>query len=143
MDPPSIAVSALSRRPLCHLNVEMSDYLAAGRRHPDYTQTLPPDIKVIELFSPAVGVRRFKRFEVINPTGSPYQILWKSKSEEEKAPIECDTPSAFVSSGKRYAVTFSYTPISVKTLEVQFEFSIPEHGVIIPVLVVGRIMPNV
>jgi hydrocephalus-inducing protein len=142
MDPPAIAVSAFSRRPLCHLNVEMSDYLSAGRRHPDYTQPLPPDIQVIELFSPAVGMRRFRRFEVINPTASPYQVAWKRKWEGAKCPIECDTPNAFVSSGKRYSVSFSYTPISVKTVEVQFDFKILKHGVLIPFLIVGRILPN-
>jgi hydrocephalus-inducing protein len=143
MDPPSIFVSALSRRPLCHFNVEMSDYLSAGRRHPDYTEPLPEGVKVIELFSPAVGVRRFKRFEIVNPTSSPYEIEWRMKNEVDKSPIECQTREAFVSSGKRYLLSFSYTPVSVKTLEVQFEFSIPEHHVAIPVLVVGRIMPNV
>jgi hypothetical protein len=39
-------------------------------------------------------------------------------------------------------VSFSYTPVSVKTVEVQFEFSIPEFEITIPVLLVGRIMPN-
>jgi hydrocephalus-inducing protein len=143
MEPPSIFVSAFSRRPLCHFNVEMSDYLSAGRRHPDYTEPLPEGVKVIELFSPAVGVKRFKRFEIVNPTSSPYDINWIMKNEVDKSPIECETRNAFLSSGKRYSVSFSYTPVSVKTLEVQFEFSIPEHHVAIPVLVVGRIMPNV
>jgi hydrocephalus-inducing protein len=108
----------------------MSDYLTAGRKHPDYTQPLPPDIKVIELFSPGVGQRRFRRFELINPTASPYQITWKMKWDGERCPIECDTPNAFVSSGKRHSVSFSETSISVKTLEVQLEFKILEHGIL-------------
>jgi hypothetical protein len=56
--------------------------------------------------------------------------------------MECDTPSAFVSSGKRYSVSFAYTPISVKTLEVQFEFTVLGHGMVIPIFVVGRILSN-
>jgi hydrocephalus-inducing protein len=140
MDPAVIVVTALSRRPLCHFNVEVSDYLSAGRRHPDYVDVLPEGIRVIEIFSPAVGVRKFKRFEVINPTSSPYEIVWVQRSE--KNAIECETPNALVSSGKRYSVSFSYAPTSVKTVEMQFDFMIPSHAVTIPVLLVGRIMPR-
>jgi hydrocephalus-inducing protein len=142
MGPPTISVQAFSRRPLCHFNVPLSDYLTSGARHPDYTDPLPLDTKVIELFSPALGVKRLKRFEIINPTSSPYQIVWTMKSNFDKSPVECDTPTALVSSGKRYSVSFSYTPISVKTVEVQFDFTIPEFEITIPVLLVGRIMPN-
>jgi hydrocephalus-inducing protein len=140
MEPARLMVTALSRRPLCHFNVEVSDYLSAGRRHPDYVDVLPEGIRVIEMFSPAVGVRKFKRFEVINPTSSPYEIVWVPRSE--KNAIECETPNALVSSGKRYSVSFSYTPTSVKTVEMHFDFMIPSHAVTIPVLLVGRIMPR-
>lgn len=142
-EPPKIALSGFSRRPLCHFNVEMSDYLTAGRRHPDFTEPLPADCKVIELFSPHVGAKRFKRFEIINPTSSPYEIVWTLKSSPENLSIACDSENAFVSSGKRYSASFSYTPTTAKTVEVLWEFSIPEHGISIPFLTVGRIMPTV
>lgn len=142
MEPPVVTVSAFSRRPLCHFNVEMSDYLSAGRRHPDYTDPLPADIKVIEIFAPTVGAKRYKRFEIINPTASPYEVKWILRSNPENCPIDCDTPSAFISSGKRFSASFSYTPNSVKTVEVLWEFQIPEHDVSIPFLTVGRIMPT-
>ena len=141
-DLPKISISAFSRRPLCHFNVEMSDYLTAGRRHPDYTDPLPTDIKVIEIFSPVVGAKRFKRFEIINPTSRPYEVKWVLKSDPQNCSIECDTPNAFISSGKRYNASFSYSPTSVKTVEVLWDFLIPEHGVCIPFLIVGRIMPT-
>jgi hydrocephalus-inducing protein len=41
--PPELNVSGRSRRPLCHFNIKMSDYLSAGRRHPNYTDPLPAD----------------------------------------------------------------------------------------------------
>ena len=142
MEPPRITVSGISRRPLCHFNVEMSDYLTAGRRHPDYTEPLPEGIRVIELFSRGIGVRSVKRFEVINPTSSSYEINWERVGDGSVDPINCDTPSALVSSGKRYMVSFSFLPTSVKTVESQWIFRIPEHGVKVDFLVVGRIVPK-
>lgn len=142
MKPPSIKVTGFSRRPLCHFNVDMSDYISAGRRHPDYTEELPDDVKVIEIFSPSVGTRSTKKFEIINPTASPYQVNWTIDYDASGGALFCDTPSAVVSSGKRHMASFTYLPTSVKTLEKLYEFHIPEHNVRIPFLVVGRIMPN-
>ncbi|KAH0793443.1 hypothetical protein GPJ56_002672 [Histomonas meleagridis] len=140
MDPPTINVIAFSRRPLCHFNLQMSDYLK--RRHPDYNYQLPENIKVIEMFSGAIGIKTFKKFEIINPTASPYQIVWIMKSNPKNSPIECLTPNVLMSSGKRYKMSFSYLPTSVKTVEVLWEFRVVEYNISIPVLTVGRIMPN-
>lgn len=143
MEPPAIIVSGLSRRPLCHFNVEMSDYISAGRRHPDYTDVLPEDIRVVELFSTGIGKRATKKFEVINPTASSYEVNWsKVGAQNAKDPIVCDTPAALVSSGKRYMVAFSYLPTSSRIVESQWDFHIPEHGVTVHFLIVGRIVPT-
>ena len=83
MEPPRITVSGISRRPLCHFNVEMSDYLTPGRRHPNYTEPLPEGIRVIELFSHGIGVRSVKNFEVINPQHRRRTKLTGKKSETE------------------------------------------------------------
>ncbi|OHT01013.1 hypothetical protein TRFO_07679 [Tritrichomonas foetus] len=142
MKPPEIVVTGFSRRPLCHFNVEMSDYISSGRRHPDYTQELPEDVKVIEIFSPAVGSRSTKKFDIINPTSAPYEIAWSVVYDTSHGSIFCDTPNAFVSSGKKHVASFTYLPSSVKTVEKLFEFQIPEHNVRVTMLIVGRIMPN-
>ena len=142
MDPPEISVSGLSRRPLCHFNVEMSDYITAGRRHPDYTEPLPENIRVIELYSKGIGKKSTKRFEIINPTSSSYEVNWTRVTNDPNDPIKCDTPTALVSSGKRYFVSFSYVPTSVRTVESQWVFNIPEHGVKVDFLVVGKIVQN-
>lgn len=142
MKPPQIKVTGFSRRPLCHFNVEMSDYLSAGRRHPDYVEELPPDTKVIELFSPAIGTRSTKKFEIINPTSSPYEIAWSLEHDDSNGSIFCDSSNSIVSSGKRHTASFTYLPNSVKTVESLYEFQIPEHNIRIPVLIVGRIMPK-
>ncbi|OHS93646.1 hypothetical protein TRFO_11642 [Tritrichomonas foetus] len=154
MPRPEIYVTGISRRPICHFNLETSDYLSAGRRHPDYTETLPEGVKVIELFSKGIGQKTTKKFEIINTTETPYEILWERKSDfcnthtlqlKNTAlcePINCETPRTMISSGKRHIATFSYVPGSVKTIESLWEFKIPEYGVHIPLLIVGRIMPH-
>ncbi|OHT07947.1 hypothetical protein TRFO_05070 [Tritrichomonas foetus] len=138
MEPPIIDVSGLSRRPLCHFNVEQSDYLT--RRHPDYTNKLPEGIHVIEMFSKGINQKTIKKFELINPTSAPYEMEWIYVGEG-KSPIYCETPNGLISSGKRSSVSFAYNPVSLKTIESQWEFQIPEHNVRVSFLFVGRIMP--
>jgi hydrocephalus-inducing protein len=140
-EPPALLLSGLSRRPLCHFNVELSDYLTAGRRHPDYTYKLPDDIKIIEFFAKGIGQKISKRFELINPTASAYEITWKYIGEGQ-TPVMCETPQGLISSGKRSFVMFAYLPVSVKTIESLWEFQIPEQSVRVPFLFVGRIMPQ-
>jgi hydrocephalus-inducing protein len=140
-EPPVIQLSALSRRPLCHFNVELSDYISAGRRHPDYNYKLSDDIHVIELFSRGLGQKTIKRFELINPTASAYEITWKYIGEGP-SPISCETTQGLISSGKRSNVLFGYVPVSVKTVESLWEFQIPEQSVRVQFLFVGRIMPQ-
>ena len=132
-------MSAFSRRPFCHFNVDTSDYLT--RRHPDYTVKLPSDIKVIELNSKGVGVSITKKIELINPTSSPYEAVWQYIGEGP-TPFECGNPKGLISSGKKAWVTFTFTPVSVKTIESNWEFLIPEHNLRVPFLFVGRIVPN-
>ena len=140
--PPIINVNAISRRPLCHFCVDTSDYITAGRRLPEYNYELPSDIKVIEIYAGGIGKKAFRRFEIINPTASAYEIEWVKKMPENSNVIVCDTPRALVSSGRRYTITFTYTPESVKTVEFLWEFRIPEHQTSLQFLTVGRIAPK-
>jgi hydrocephalus-inducing protein len=139
--PLKIAVSGFSRRPLCHFNVPLSDYISGGRRHPDYTFPLPADIRAIEIFAAAVGMRTQQRFEILNPTGTAYEIQWIVLTDTSNGQMTCETATAFVPSGRKHMATFSYVPLSVKTVETVFEFQIPEHNIRVPLLVVGRIIP--
>ena len=143
MEPPVINISGLSRRPLCHFNIKMSDYISAGRRHPDYTYELPPDTHVIEVFAHKTGQKTNIRFDIINPTGTPYEMIWKRMPEPDAAissAVTCETPAALISSGKRYFVNFTFTPTSQKLVESLWEFSIPEHNATAYLLIVGRIV---
>jgi hydrocephalus-inducing protein len=142
MDPAVVRVSGLSRRPLCHIDVPMSDYISAGRRHPAYTDPLPDDVRVIEVFSRKIGLKTEKCFDVINPTSMPYEVKWQRADRSDQRIVQCLTPHALISSGKRYRVKFAYTPVSVKTVESQWVFVIHEHNITIHFLIVGRIMPS-
>lgn len=140
--PPSVRVTGLSRRPLCHFNVQLSDYLT--RRHPDYTYKLPNDVKVIEIFAKKVGAKAMYRFEVINPTSSPYEVTFSrvDNGEPLSSKVNCETPNALLSSGKRFSAAFSFVPDSHKTIESLWEFKIGGHDGVVTILVVGRIMPQ-
>ena len=140
--PPIVNITGFSRRPLCHFDVTMSDYISAGRRHPDYTYPLPDGIKVMEIFSGKVGLRNIKKFAIINATNEPYETRWINISDNSNGAIACITPQALISSGKKYQMSFSYTPASVKTVESLWEFQIPAHQISVKLLVVGRIMPH-
>ena len=140
MEPPRIDVSGFSRRPLCHFNVNLSDYISAGRRHSDYNYPLPDDVRVLELFSSGIGKKTFKKFEIVNTTSHPYEIVWTKNQEHSNDSIVCETTRSFISSGTGFSVSFSFLPKSVKTVESLWNFAIPEHQVQIPFLIVGRIM---
>jgi hydrocephalus-inducing protein len=71
-----IHVTGFSRRPLCHFNAILSDYISGGRRHPDYTYPLRDDVKVIKIFAKGVGARTLKKFDIISPTSAGYEIVW-------------------------------------------------------------------
>jgi hydrocephalus-inducing protein len=142
MDPAVVRVTGLSRRPLCHIDVPMCDYISAGRRYPAYNDPLPDDVRVVEVFSRKIGLKTEKSFDVINPTSMPYDIKWHRADKSDKRIVQCLTPQAVVSSGRRYRVKFAYTPVSVKTVESQWVFAIQEHNITIHFLIVGRIMPS-
>lgn len=136
-DPPRITLNGLSRRPLCHFNVKVSDYLE--RRHPDYTYELPDDVKVIEIYSKSPKIKASFKLEVINPTLAPYDTFWSVINDNSNGAISVENTSALVSSGKRYMFMISFLPNSAKLVESLWEFNIPDHGIKIPFLFVGRI----
>jgi hydrocephalus-inducing protein len=138
---PDVFVSGMSKRPICHFNVELSDYLSAGRRHPDYVYPVPDDVRVVELFSRGIGQRSIKKFEIINATSQPYEIFWTRDPNHSSAVISCGYPRMLISSGKRSGAMFAFHPVSVKTVESIWIFSVPEHDITVTFLVVGRIMP--
>jgi len=129
------SLTGLSRRPICHFNIVTSDYL--GRRHPDFSGALSDRVKAVELLSRAVHTKSQKRLEDrsirLRPRmrrgGRPWATVGPAGSRAR----------ALMSSGKRYFFVFSFTPSSLHVVESLWEFSIPEHGIKVPFLFVGRI----
>ena len=135
--PPSVTMSGLSRRPLCHFNIPFSDYLS--RRSPECTEALPEGVRVIEIFSKGVRSRSVKKVEVINPTASGYEARWSMIRDNSNGAITCDQPKMLISGGKKQFFSFSFSPRDASCVECLYEFDIPEHNVKAYFLFVGRI----
>jgi hydrocephalus-inducing protein len=137
---PEISVTGFSRRPICHVNAELSDYISAGRRHPDYSYPLPDGVRVIELLSTGIGVLSRRRFEIINTTQTAYEIIWKRVKEHTTHVIDCEVPRALIPSGHRHVASFTYNPTSLKAVESLWIFTIPNHDITAHFLIIGRNM---
>ncbi|KAH0787169.1 hypothetical protein GPJ56_008883 [Histomonas meleagridis] len=142
MKPPLLNLSGISKRPLCHFNVQMSDYLTANRRSPLYKDKLPDNVQVFEIISKRINEKVLKNFDIINPTAIPYEVDWNQVTKDKNCPIKCLVPHALISSGKKYNFAFSFCPNSMKTVETLWVFTIKEHDIRINFLIVGRILPE-
>jgi hydrocephalus-inducing protein len=134
---PKIMMTGLSRRPLCHFNVQVSDYLT--RRHPDFTYQLPEDVKTIEVFSTDVKVKSVKKVEVINPTATPYEATWTLLQDNAGGTIVSESRASLLSGGKPHIFLFTYTPATPKVVECLYTFEIPVHNIKVVFLFVGRV----
>ena len=116
-DPLCVNIFARSRRPLCHFDLENSDYASrreaglpgpSGRPGP-----LDSNVRIIEMKSLGTHVRNTKRFYVVNPTDTSYEFIW----EPLYVPVgqqqlwRCVTQRGVVLSGKRYEMCFEYTRV--------------------------------
>ena len=135
--PLKLNINGFSRRPVCHFNISVSDYLT--RRHPDFKYPLPDGVRVVECFSSGVRVKSPTRIEIVNPTGVAYETKWTVLSDNSDNTITCESMNALVSSGKRYIFVFNYTPSTPNLVESLWEFSVPSQNIKVPFLFVGRI----
>lgn len=144
MNPPDIRVTGRSRRPVCHFYLETSDYLTANRRHPDFTDPLPKDVRVVEICASKLKKLYTKKFGILNTTDTPYEVTWEriDKNDDDFCPIICSYPRALISSGKQHMAQFSYRAVSAKTVESLWLFSIPEYNIHITFLFVGKMVPR-
>jgi len=86
---PMIAVKGRGLLPYCHVELEESDYISAGRRDPDLPGPggaasglgLDPATRVIELECVGLNSRVLKEFDIINPTNVDYEFEWVCLSE--------------------------------------------------------------
>ncbi|OQR91449.1 hydrocephalus-inducing protein [Achlya hypogyna] len=128
----SIAVRGSSLRPVCHVDLEPSDYAQrrslsmvgpAGELGP-----LDASVRVVEMESLGVRVRNTRRFYVINPTNVSYEFAWVPEGRVSPA-FRCATPKGLMLSGKRCEMVFEFTPTQMELEEMFWRLKIDHFHV--------------
>jgi len=74
---------------------------------------------VVEMTSLGTAVRNVRRFFVLNPTSISYEYKWAhvpvKGRENEASPFQCRTSAGVISAGRRYEMTFEFTPLVDET----------------------------
>ena len=146
---PVLEITGKSARPLCHLELEESDWLSGGRRPPTLTtpggKPVDPSSRCMEFESLGTQVRNTRRFFVMNPTNISYKYRWECDDGTGAAvahlahAFKCVHKEGFVLSGKKSEMVFEYTPDSDQLLESFWRFVIPEHDISVPFILVGHV----
>eukprot|EP00961_Rhodomonas_salina_P272626 3683700-Rhodomonas_salina.1 len=146
---PVLNLSGRSLRPLCHIELEDSDWLSGGRRPPTLEMpgggTVDPHSRCLEFESLGTNVRNTRRFYVMNPTNISYKFRWECEDGTGAATahlasaFKCVHKEGVVLSGKKAEMVFEYTPESDQLLESVWRFNIPEHKLSVPFVLVGHV----
>ncbi|ETV98760.1 hypothetical protein H310_08827 [Aphanomyces invadans] len=127
-----IQVQGISLRPVCHVDLEQSDYSArralnlvgpSGELGP-----LDPSVRVVEMESLGIRVRNTKRFYVINPTNISYEFVWIPEGNVNPC-FRCATPKGLMLAGKRCEMVFEFTPQQMDLQEMFWRLKIPQFQV--------------
>ncbi|KAM3592002.1 uncharacterized protein V6R79_011190 [Siganus canaliculatus] len=132
---PCISVSGCSLLPLCHFNLEDSDYIISSGRDPNSGRSLDPNTKVIEFG--AIGLCSTTRcFTVLNPTTEPYSFKWRCE-DSNSSTFRCFTPCGTIQPGERVEVHFEYVAEQMDAVESSWSFVIDALSLTVPFLCVG------
>ncbi|XP_067007991.2 hydrocephalus-inducing protein [Anabrus simplex] len=148
--PLKIEFKGTSAMPLCHFDVEDSDYISSGRRNPKLPGPfgmspqfiLDPNMKVLEFKVLGIGETHTKEFFMINPTQSNYSFIWKNIDgikTKPVSPFQCITPEGRVESGKQTTIQFSFMAEDIGTFESFWNFCIPKHNIEVPFMVIATV----
>ena len=151
---PEVVLIGRSKRPLCHFELAVSDWLSGGRRPPTMMTpngaAVDPASKCIEFESLGTQVRNTKRFFVMNPTNVSYKFRWECEDgtgaavSKVASAFKCIHREGVVLSGKKSEMVFEYTPESDVPIESFWRFEIPEYSISEPFILVGHVKePNV
>ncbi|ORZ34407.1 hypothetical protein BCR44DRAFT_1513959 [Catenaria anguillulae PL171] len=141
-----IEVTGSSLRPFCHFDLPDMDHVHAASGGGGAAMERPVDAgtRYLEFTSAGVRTRNVKRFYILNPTHLDWRFEWLPASPSEPSPFTCLTPSGLVLHHKRSEIAFDYSPETTGTVESTWFFSIPQHNIRVPFLLIGRaIEPNV
>ncbi|OQR81932.1 hydrocephalus-inducing protein, partial [Thraustotheca clavata] len=131
-EPLCIQVRGSSLRPVCHIDLEPSDY--AQRRSLAMVGPggelgpLDATIRVVEMESLGIRVRNTKRFYVINPTNVSYEFAWIPEGNVNPC-FRCATPKGLMLSGKRCEMVFEFTPTQMELQEMFWRLKIDHFHV--------------
>ncbi|XP_066494024.1 hydrocephalus-inducing protein-like [Tiliqua scincoides] len=142
---PALSVKGKGLLPYCHFDLQDSDYLTAGRSNPDLRGpgglAVDPNTKVIEFTSVGVHIRNTKSFAILNPTNAPYSFQWTCEQQvegKENPAFICFTERGQLRPEKVVEVLFEFIPQHLDTTESFWTFTIPEHNISVPFLLVGH-----
>lgn len=143
--PLTISMSGRAQRPIVHMDVPASTYLS--RRNPSLVGpngevgALDASVRVVDVPSLGVGVKNTRRFFIVNPTTEAYDFMFEAVGQAATPayPIKCLTPRGMLPPGKRFEVSFEYTPVVTATCEGFFRFAVPSHNLTQLFLVAGTV----
>ncbi|KAG8523663.1 Hydrocephalus-inducing protein, partial [Galemys pyrenaicus] len=142
---PILSTKGRSILPFCHFDLKDSDYISAYRCDSDLWWPgggpLDPNTRVIEFTSVGIGGKNLRTFTILNPTSSTYSFSWVSEEIEtlqHPPAFTCLTETGLIYPEKKAEITFQFTPSHLDITEAFWTFSIPEHNITVPFLLVGK-----
>ncbi|XP_036202709.1 hydrocephalus-inducing protein homolog [Myotis myotis] len=142
---PVISAKGRSFLPICHFELKESDYITGHRHNPDLRGPgggpLDPNTRVIEFTSVGIGAKNLRTFTILNPTASTYCFRWVSEEMESlqnPSAFTCLTEKGCIHPEKKAEIIFQFTPLHLKITEAFWTFSVPEHNITVPFLLVGK-----
>ncbi|KAI9141433.1 hypothetical protein BKA69DRAFT_1166800 [Paraphysoderma sedebokerense] len=139
-----IEVKGSAVKPLCHFELEESDYLSGDRRTLENQllangQQVDLQTRVIEFTACGINIQNVKRFYIMNPTDTSYEFEWtRIDMGDTSKMFKCLTPKGIVVGGKKFELAFEYFPTATEIVESLWQFHIPSHKITVPFLLVGQ-----
>lgn len=143
MEPPSIMVESITERPICHFELDVSNYLSS--RAGDIPEVDMAKLKVIEFDSLGIKVKNKKRFYVVNPTATGYEFSWKRVDIDLGGQVNagnfftCAFERGVILCGKKFEMIFEYKPEVSGLHESLWVFEIPSFNMKQYFLLVGKV----
>ncbi|XP_056680687.1 hydrocephalus-inducing protein homolog isoform X2 [Monodelphis domestica] len=140
-----LTVKGRSLLPFCHFDLKESDYISNHKRNPDLSGPrggpLDPSTRVIEFDAMGVGAKNIQTFTITNPTSDTYSYRWTSEdieSLQNPPTFTCLTQGGTIHPEKKAEISFLFIPHTLDIIESFWTFSIPEHNISVPFLLVGK-----
>lgn len=135
-----IDVTGRSLRPVCHFDLELSNYAQHTSIKQNGSQNdrsrLDSSCHVIEIHSLGVRVRNTRHFHVVNTTNVAYEFAWVPEGIFSSC-FRFVTSKGLLSPGKRFEMIVEFTPHHLEPQESFWRFEIPHFQLSQRFLVVG------